>query len=60
MEERCGNCRYWMHLIPQSSLGECHGSPPTARLEAQRKAVWPKTESKDWCGQFDAKQDTND
>ena len=58
-ERNCGSCEYWIHRIRTSGLGECHGGPPTARLEAQLKAVWPKTESTDWCGQFEAKQDTN-
>ena len=61
MEERnCGSCRFWIPRIRKSILGECHGGPPTARPGQNRKAVWPKTESTDWCGQFEAKQDTND
>ena len=56
-EMNCGNCRFWVHRIPQSVLGECHGGPPTARPEAQLKGRWPKTEANDWCGQWKARAD---
>ena len=57
MEKKCENCRFWIHKIRASSLGECHGAPPTARESMQLAGIWPKTKSDDWCGVFDAKED---
>lgn len=46
---RCSRCRYWSR-----PRGECRFNPPT-RFE-RGWSHWPRAESDDWCGKFEAEE----
>lgn len=68
--ERCSKCRFWGKAerydidSEGSGLGVCRRSAPVATPsiptdeEEEAFAVWPCTHSDDWCGDFQAKNDT--
>jgi hypothetical protein len=44
--EVCRNCRFYFY-----DGGECKRRSPIT--DGERKAIWPKTNPIDWCGEFD-------
>lgn len=51
-EHSCSTCLFWTAFRGGLDYGECHASPPVP-VPARKNgspALFPLTESKDWCG----------
>lgn len=55
----CGNCRFWRRAGrdgPGPDWGQCKRMPPVLpEIEDDKMVhvgVWPSTEAKDWCGEW--------
>ena len=63
MADCCVDCHYWVR-VEKSRLGgvvgECRFSPPAVfpgpEFQADRLTLWPRTQSHDWCGKFEARR----
>lgn len=64
MEEKCGNCRYFVPVEGADSIGECHRKAPyPSSLNPYNKlfkdelqtAYWAKIPVDTFCGEFKAK-----
>ena len=52
----CGKCRYFDQASTEAmsgSLGLCRYNPPISQPSAESHGVWPKVESRDWCGHYE-------
>lgn len=55
----CGNCQFFdaqgkMTRQKNRDSGLCRFNPPMAQTEVGEPAVWPRVDSRDWCGHFAA------
>jgi hypothetical protein len=56
----CDNCKRWKDF--GGKHGECRRNAPVAVITVpfegtDRYTAWPRTEAKDWCGEFLAKRE---
>lgn len=63
-EVQCSSCRFWCRVAKSrlgELVGECRYNPPMVypgpEFQADRKTIWPRTESVDWCGKHETRSD---
>lgn len=50
----CGKCTFFDDKEASGALGLCRYNPPISQPSADTHGVWPKVETSDWCGHFQA------
>jgi hypothetical protein len=61
MTLRCEHCRWWDNsssLRDNDDTGQCRIKPPAVNKRTG-EAVWPYSESGDWCGKLDVARHPN-
>jgi hypothetical protein len=51
MEKTCSSCRFWFPTV--GPAGECRKFAPKPGNDPAHRLQWPRTESDQWCGQFE-------
>ena len=49
----CAKCRFFEAEEAAADLGLCRYNPPISQPNADTRGVWPKVESRDWCGHYE-------
>lgn len=68
MKTICSNCKYWgSEHTAYGTAGACHRHAPIGEADDQTtqrpkwaNAHWPRTDSEDFCGDFENKQTTEE
>lgn len=50
--DTCKTCRFWESADLDGDDGRCHYNAPPLRSVFGAPTMWPKTGSRDWCGQY--------
>jgi hypothetical protein len=51
----CGKCVYFDTENVSAHLGLCRYNPPIGQPTNDEHGIWPRVETADWCGRFEAK-----
>ena len=54
MEQMCQDCLFWA-ATPGIGGGKCQRYAPKPLNSRIDKVYWPRTESEDWCGEWQPK-----